>query len=307
VSATVLSAVILALCLLAAAAWLYALAQSRERQEQATARLRADEAAAAALTGEERELRNPLLRRLVALFWRAGIEVPPRRLIGGLIGLAVAIVIVLLLGGWLLGVLTALASLILIYAVLLRRAALRRAKIIEQLPVYLENVARILAAGNSLEEALASAARESPDPIRPLFVSVGRQVKLGAPVDQVLAEAGDLYRLRDLKVMALAASVNRRYGGSLRPVFKSLITAIRQRELSARELRALTAETRFSAILLAIIPVGLTIYIYLQNRQYYDVMWHAPVGRWILIGAVLLQIAGAVLLWRMVNATEKDE
>ncbi|MBX6421468.1 MAG: type II secretion system F family protein [Nevskia sp.] len=303
-TATVIT-VFLALALLAAAAWLYSLAQARQREEQATARLRVDEEAAgsaAALAGGQMELRNPLLRWIAALLWRAGIEPQPRQLIGGLVALAVAILLVFVLGGWLLGALIAFVALVLIYLVLLRRAAARRSRIIEQLPVYLENVARILSAGNSLEEALAAAARESSDPIRPLFMSVARQVKLGAPTDQVLAEVGELYRLRDLKVMALAASVNRRYGGSLRPVFKSLITAIRQRELSARELRALTAETRFSAVVLAVVPIGLTLFIFFRNRNYYSVMWHDPIGHWLLIGAALLQVAGVIILWRMVNS-----
>ncbi len=219
----------------------------------------------------------------------------------------VLLVLVFIIAGPVFGALTDLGLLIVILFLLSRRAAARRHKIIEQLPGFLENLIRIMSAGNSLEESIGSAAKEAPDPIRPLFASVGRQVRLGAPVDEVLSETGKLYGLRDLQVMALAANVNRRYGGSLRGVMKSLITAIRQRAMAARELRALTGETRFSAFVLAIVPISLTIWIYLNNHEYYKQMYRDHVGFWLTWLAAGLQVAGVILLYRMVNSIGDEE
>src|SRR3546814_4109088 len=86
--------------------------------------------------------------------------------------------------------------------------------------LFLESTIRVLAAGNTLDEALLSASREAPEPIKPLFVSVGRQVRLGAPLEAVLMQTAEIHQLRDLKVMALAASINRKFGGSLRHVLR---------------------------------------------------------------------------------------
>src|SRR3546814_14770298 len=70
--------------------------------------------------------------------------------------------------------------------ILAQRAARRRTKIIEQLPAFLESTISVLAAGNTLDEALLSESREAPEPIKPMFGSVGRQVRLGAPLEPVL-------------------------------------------------------------------------------------------------------------------------
>jgi len=105
----------------------------------------------------------------------------------------------------------------------------------------------IIATGDA---SVGTAAKEADAPLRPVFLSIGRQVKMGAPIDQVMSRAGEIYQLRDIRIMSLAAGVNRRYGGSLRGVLKSLILAIRQRSIAAKELRALTAETRMSAMVL---------------------------------------------------------
>ncbi|HVT35142.1 MAG TPA: type II secretion system F family protein, partial [Nevskiaceae bacterium] len=191
--------------------------------------------------------------------------------------------------------------------VLARRAAARRALLLEQLPPFLDSAMRVLSAGNTLEESIAAAARESPEPLRPLMSSVGRQVRLGAPIEAVLMEAGDINRLRDIKVMALAAGINRKFGGSMKNILRSLIQTIRQRDVAARELRALTAETRFSAIVLSIIPASLSIYIYLKNPKYYHDMWVDPVGRWLLVVSILMQFIGVFLIMRMMATTSEGD
>ncbi|MFI4980851.1 MAG: type II secretion system F family protein, partial [Nevskiales bacterium] len=255
--------VAVALALIGLGIWLFSFAQGKERSEEVLTRLRTKEETTVLLPMmDSPELQIPGVRWASKLLWRAGSEAPPRSVALYLLAVIVLLALVVVIAGPVFGIITDLGLVILVLFVLSRRASQRRAQIIEQLPGFLENLIRILSAGNSLEESLGSAAKEAPDPIRPLFASVGRQVRLGAPVDQVLSEAGDLYGLRDLKVMALAANVNRRYGGSLRGVMKSLITAIRQRAMALRELRALTGETRFSAFILAIVPIGLTAWIY---------------------------------------------
>jgi tight adherence protein B len=297
-----------ALALIGLAIWLFSFAQGKERSEEALTRLRTEEEATAALPMlDSPELQIPGVRWASKLLWRAGAEVHPRAVALYLLGLILLLILIVIIAGPVFGALTDLGLLIVILFLLSRRAAARRHQIIEQLPGFLENLIRILSAGNSLEESIGSAAKEAPDPIRPLFASVGRQVRLGASVDEVLSEAGKLYGLRDLQVMALAANVNRRYGGSLRGVMKSLITAIRQRAMAQRELRALTGETRFSAFVLAIVPISLTIWIYINNHDYYKTMYRDHLGFWLIWLAGGLQVGGVILLYRMVNSIGDEE
>lgn len=303
-STAILLVFFIALVLAAAAVGLLLRAQSGARKSEMALRLRVlGEDADAHLLSRAKPIANPLLRFVTDLLTRAGTEIEPERVGQGLLIAAAAAPILLILLGPLAGVLAIGLAIVSVFGVLSRNAARRRAKIVEQLPTFLESVMRVLAAGNTLEEALGAAARDSLDPIRPLFISIGRQVRLGAPVESVLAEAGEVHRLRDLKVMALAAAINRKYGGSLRGVMKSLISAIRSRDTAARELRALTAETRFSAIVLAIIPVTLSLYIFAKNKGYYEGMWVDSSGRVILAMSVILQIAGVAVLWKMMNST----
>ncbi len=102
----------------------------------------------------------------------------------------------------------------------------------------------------------------------------------------------------------MSARVNRRYGGSIRNMIKSLVQVIRARGTAARELRALTAETRFSALLLFLIPLAITLFILLRNPAFYNDMWSDGLGRLLLLAAAGLQLLGGLIIWRMLRATE---
>jgi len=299
---------VLALILVGGAGWLFVHAGQRERQEEVLLRLRAsggDEAAA--LTGLEvsnRQISNPVLRWMCHLVWRSGVEMEPGTVARVMLVMTLLIPITLFAFGFLAGVIILTMLVLISWLVLNRKAAGRRHKIVEQLPTFLESAIRVLAAGNTLEESFAAAARESPDPIRPLFMSVGRQVRLGAPIETVLADAAEIHQIHDLKVLALAASVNRKFGGSLRNILRSLIYAIRSRDTATRELRALTAETRFSAWVLSIIPVAIMLFIVVQNPGYYTEMWADKGGRMLLIASVVMQLSGVAVIFRMMRSAE---
>ncbi|HET8881118.1 MAG TPA: type II secretion system F family protein [Solimonas sp.] len=308
---TLMIVMLVAVLLLGTAVALILRASARERREEVGLRLRVlgnnDEAAAALLSlDNDRRIRNPPLRWLCHLIWRTGVELPPSTVLRVVVVAALIIVLLFAMLGVFAGLALSVFAIVIGWFVLSQRAARRRIRIIEQFPAFLESTIRVLAAGNTLEEALSSASREAPEPIKPLFVSVGRQVRLGAPLESVLMQMAEIHQLRDLKVMALAASINRKFGGSLRNVLRSLISGIRSRESAARELRALTAETRFSALVLAIIPVALMIYIVWQNPGYYTQMWADHKGRILLCSALGLQVAGMLVIWRMMKSTEGE-
>lgn len=288
---------------------LFLRAGSRQRQEDILLRLRAagGEGDGTRPHWREPKIRNPIVRAVCHILWRTGAEAEAEAVQRSLIVAAVLVPLTLLLFDVIAGSLILLSVAAVLYFVLLQRAARRRRELVGELPGYLESVIRVLSAGNTLDESLTAAAREAAEPARTMFLSVGRQVRLGAPVEDVLAETAEIHQLRDLKVLALAAAINRKYGGSLRNILKSLIGAIRARDVANRELYALTAETRFSAWVLALIPALLTVYIYVQNQSYYKDMWADGSGRGALMLALVLQVGGVFTLFRMMSGAEGDE
>lgn len=293
----------LALLLFAAAVWIFARARGKESKENLAERIGQlssgeviDELAG--LRNLQR-IRNPVTRAICHRLWGAGIDVKPGTANTLVIGFVLISLLLLLLDP-LLGLALPLSVVVLGYLFVQQRVNAKRRRIIEQMPDYLEYVMRSLTAGNTLEEGLQSAALESSDPIRSLFLSVSRQVRLGATVESTLAEAASVHNLRALHILALSARVNRRFGGSMRRVVKSLINTIRRQDAAVRELKALTGETRFSAWIVAAIPIAISGFFYFLNPEYYTDMLAGSGGRFALVIAVALQALGIFIIWRMV-------
>jgi tight adherence protein B len=232
------------------------------------------------------------------------MELSVAQVAGILIAAALLAGFLLMTLGFLLGLMVVGFALVAILLVLQQMAGSRQRQIVSQLPEFLEHVLRALIAGNTLEEAFAESARESAEPLRGLFLGVARQVRLGAPIEDTLSQIADVHDLPDIRVLAMSARVNRRYGGSIRNMIKSLVQVIRARGTAARELRALTAETRFSALLLFMIPLAITLFILVRNPALYNDMWNDGLGRMLLFGAAGLQCLGGLIIWRMLRSTE---
>lgn len=295
---------LLALLLGFAAAGMFLQSRRRDTQDDILARLQFGVTPGDAQWSNPVQVKNPVLRVLCQRIWQAGFELSVQQVMVVLVAAIVIAMLMLLALGLLIGGLL-LGFVILALMLLLQQLSGRRQRqIVMQLPDFLEHALRALTAGNTLEEAFAEAARECPEPSRALFLGVSRQVRLGAPIEDTLAQAAEVHELPDIQVLAMAARVNRRYGGSIRNMIKSLIQVIRARGTAARELRALTAETRFSALLLFLIPLGITVFILLRSPGFYNDMWSDGFGRLLLLAAAALQFIGGLVIWRMLRATE---
>lgn len=297
-SLTILLAVTMALISLS----LLAVAEIRyKRGAQMLQRLRLLLGSEGRTQARKRSTENWLLDEVIDLLWRAGIT--PARwqavslgaavLVTGMIGAAIhgpfgALLYPLgLLGG--------------VYLLLLRRAAARRRLMVTQLPVFVDHLSRAVSTGNTLDSAFGVAAAEAHEPLRAALDRVVREVRLGGTLEEALGRAARVYDLQELRVLTLAVTVNRRYGSSIHDLLKSVVTMIRSAEAARNELRALTGETRLSAWVLGVMPLGIAAFTLLTNPDYMSVLWSDPTGRVILGMGVGFQVVGGLLLWRMMR------
>jgi tight adherence protein B len=158
---------------------------------------------------------------------------------------------------------------------------------------------RAVATGNTLDAALISATGEAREPLLQVFEQVVRDIRLGGGLEEALEEATRTYDLDELRILALAVRVNRKYGSSIQDLLKSVVKLIRRAESARREFKSMTSETRLSAWVLSLLPVLLALYIALTNPLYLDSLLYDPTGRVLLGIAIVLQLIGAFILWRM--------
>jgi tight adherence protein B len=179
----------------------------------------------------------------------------------------------------------------------------RRVKrMIEQLPQVLDHTVRSLKSGRTLADALLGAIDSTEEPLKPAMGRIQRNVQLGVSLPEAASDFAEFYEQDEFRMLALGLKVNHRYGGNASDLLENLIKVIREREQGARQLRAMTGETRVTAFVLAGMPIAMVGYFMLINPGYLMTMWNDDSGRYMLLAALSMQVLGCLTMWRMLRS-----
>ena len=176
------------------------------------------------------------------------------------------------------------------------RASALAARFTEQLPDTVVTLANGIRAGLTLQQAVTGVVRESPEPTAGEFRPIERALGLGVAVDAAL---DDLLRRRpseDLSLLVSAMSLHAQVGGNLSRVLDSIAETLRERARIQRDVRVLTSQQRYSAYVLAGLPIVVGMALYLVSPDYFGVMFAYTVTRLALGLAATLVIIGFLVM-----------
>ena len=253
---------------------------------------------------EQRKLSERLLPQTIGRHLRLlGIEPRPDEfaLVVGGMGVVAALV------GALWGILPALAlvaALLVLGAMILNILANRRiAELGAMMPGFFDRIRQLIIVGNSLPTAFARAMRGAQPRLVAFFAPTLRRIGNGASFSESIKQSAEDIDLYEMHLFATAVSANTRFGGSLTHALGNLVNYLRKRSSIERELRANTAQIRFSAWLLALLPLLVASLIIAQNPEYARWFVTDPVGRWLLTYCIVSQVVGAIIM-RLIIRTE---
>lgn len=233
---------------------------------------------------------------------RAGIQLTSSRLVVAVLLYVLLVMLIYLL----LGALMALAGAgLLLFAVKVFidiRQRRRVAKMVKQLPGFIDHIIRSLKSGRTLMEGMDQAINSASHPLKSAFERSQRFMHRGASMEEAIDDLAGLYQIKEFQLLALAVRVNQKYGGNAVEVLSQLVSMIHERDKAARQLKAMTGETRFSALVLGLLPVSLAAYVFISSPDFFLELWHDPSGQMLLLFAFLFQVVGSLTLWRMLRS-----
>ncbi len=238
------------------------------------------------------------------VFLRAGLAAQPKTVVF----VCLPAVLLTAAGGffgglWLALVLGALGVLLVVMWVKLRISRQRRA-LTHEIPVYLDNVVRMMTVGHSVQSAFQNAPVASGTPLGRAIEHASRLQAGGLDPDQALLAVGELYDATELVLLASILRMAMRLGGRADMIIARVAVFIRDREQAQQELMAQSSETRLSAWVLGLLPISLACYIVAANPEYIGRMWADATGKQLLIGALVLQLVGAAVLYKLTKSLE---
>jgi tight adherence protein B len=185
---------------------------------------------------------------------------------------------------------------------LLRMAQSRyQNKFLDIFPDALDLVGRGVRAGLPVTEALVVAGNEVADPVGLEFRQTLDQVQIGVQIVDALTQTADRVRVADFRFMVVALALQSRTGGSLAETLANLSAVIRARKALRLKARALSAEAKASAAVLAALPFLVGGAMYVMNRDLVLPLVADPRGRFMVGVAFVSLITGLSTMAIMVK------
>lgn len=177
----------------------------------------------------------------------------------------------------------------------------RAARFHDQLPDTLTLIGGALKAGYSFLQAVDMVVAETLPPMSDEFKRVITESQLGLPVEQALEHMAERVDSINFRWTVMAIKVQREVGGNLAEVLDILANTIRERDAVGRQIRALTAEGRLSAIILYVLPFAVATLLYAMNPTYLSVLFTSSTGILMIVFAAIMLVVGGVWLKKVVS------
>jgi tight adherence protein B len=162
------------------------------------------------------------------------------------------------------------------------------------LPDALRRLAAELSAGRTVERALASAGSLAAAPLGPALRRAADDLARGRPLDEALARR--LPADPACELLAGGLALQRRVGGDLPRLCRELARTLDERSRVEADVRALTAQARFSALAVPLLPpLGLLAMAVLDPIGVHRLV-ATPLGLTIVAAAAALDVVGALLI-----------
>jgi tight adherence protein B len=178
----------------------------------------------------------------------------------------------------------------------------RKARAFEKsMPDAMDLVARSLRAGHTLSPTLELVSQEIPPPLGTEFRITYEEQRLGLSLSQALRRMGERVASRDLRFFVTAVLIQTETGGNLAEVLENIGSIVRDRLKLKGKIKALTAEGRFSALILGGLPVLTFLVLLCLNPTYILLLISDPLGRKFLIAGLTSIFIGALVMKKMVS------
>ncbi len=193
----------------------------------------------------------------------------------------------------------ALASLPIIYVRVRRQRRLKA--FAKQLPYALDLIKSSLEAGHSLLRGLQVVVSEFADPIGTEFRSAIEQSRLGLPLARALEEMLKRVPQEDLRLLVVGVRVQSEVGSSLAIIIGRLSEIVRTRQRLQQQIKALTAQSKMSGILVGFLPIVMLGAFSIIQPSYTNTLFFDPSGQKILEVAAVLDVMAFLTIRKLLK------
>ncbi|HET8822404.1 MAG TPA: type II secretion system F family protein [Thermoleophilaceae bacterium] len=125
------------------------------------------------------------------------------------------------------------------------------------------------------------------------------ELAAGAPTDDALEAMRGRVRSPRMDTLVAACLLQRRAGGDLARLLRELARGMEDQARLEDEVRAATAQARFTALIVVLLPVGGALLAELASPGWFAGLWSSFLTAWLVGIALVLQALAAFLMHRL--------
>tara|TARA_R100001377_G_scaffold82177_2_gene62304 strand:- start:7280 stop:8155 length:876 start_codon:yes stop_codon:yes gene_type:complete len=158
--------------------------------------------------------------------------------------------------------------------------------------------------GNNTVSALRKTAENLKGMIQRELNEAIRRIDNGLEMNAAMARMIDLYDSEGVRMFVIALQTKSRFGGDLAMILASLNETLRERIKMRMQMTGQLSGVRLTAFLLAAAPYILYGFFYFIQPEWNNAIHQHPLGNKLLYSAMLLQIAGMVWMFYILNSEQ---
>jgi tight adherence protein B len=130
---------------------------------------------------------------------------------------------------------------------------------------------------------------------------VVEQQRVGVPLADGLERMMDRMPLPEVKFFAIVIAIQQQAGGNLSEALGNLSGVLRDRTRMQLKVKALSAEAKAGAAVLAALPPIVTLLVYLSSPKYISLLWTTKSGQFFVLVAAIWMTFGILVMKKMIN------
>lgn len=177
----------------------------------------------------------------------------------------------------------------------------RQAKFTALLANAIDVIVRGVKSGLPLNECIQVIARESAEPLAGEFTKLVEQQRLGVPLGDGLERMCHTMPISEVRFLTIVIGIQQQAGGNLSEALSNLSGVLRDRHMLAMKVKALSAEAKASALVLASLPPGVMFMVFLTSPDYIMPLFTTLPGNFMLAGGAMWMSFGILIMRKMIN------
>lgn len=153
-------------------------------------------------------------------------------------------------------------------------------------------MASAVRAGLNLIQAMEILVRNHSGPIRQEFAQLLREYQMGLDFNQAMRNAANRIGSSNYRLLFTALEMHRLRGGDVGQSLDRISESIREIQRLEGKLDAITAQGRFQAWMMAVMPLAFMVILYLIDSEGVMLLFTEPLGRIMLLAVGILILLG---------------